>query len=86
MTIPVVRVGNSKGIRIPKALLDQYGNPERVELQAKKGLLVIRPLPARSRPRHGWEEACRQMAKLRHDTLLDAPLPATRWEKTEWEW
>lgn len=87
MVIPVVRIGNSRGIRIPKALLDQCGAPEKVELEAKRGMLVIRPVPAKRNPREGWEEACRKMAKRGDDRLLDAGhLPATDWDKTEWKW
>ena len=33
----IVRIGNSRGIRIPKALLEQAQLPEDVELQAEPG-------------------------------------------------
>jgi antitoxin MazE len=87
MITPLIRFGNSKGVRIPKAFLDKCGNPEEVEMEEKKGLLLIRPKQIPATPRKGWEAAGRRMAKLGDDRLLDAGnLPATEWDKTEWEW
>jgi antitoxin MazE len=54
MRTNLVRIGNSRGIRIPKPLLEQAGLENTVQLRAGKGRLVIEP--ARS-PRQGWEEA-----------------------------
>jgi antitoxin MazE len=78
----IVRIGNSRGIRVPKILLDQAQLPDEVELHAEPGRLVV--LGAR-RPRTGWAEAARAMAEARHDALLDAPLP-THFDREEWEW
>ena len=36
-----VRIGNSRGIGIPKALLDEAELPEEVELHAEPGRLVV---------------------------------------------
>ena len=52
LTVPVVAVGNSRGIRIPKKLLDQLGSPSAVYLDLRDGALVITPLIA---PRQGWD-------------------------------
>ena len=41
MRAKIVAIGNSKGIRLPKALLEQYRFQEEVELYAKKDCLVI---------------------------------------------
>ena len=78
----VVRVGNSRGIRIPKVLLEQLDIGEEVELSVQKGGLVVR---AARRPRDGWSEVFRQMAAHGDDHLLDEPAP-TRWDAEEWEW
>ena len=80
----IVRIGNSRGIRIPKLLLEQVGLQEEIELEAERNRLVIRPA---GRPRANWEAALKAMAERKDDRLLDGEnLPGTRWEKDEREW
>ena len=80
----IVKMGNSRGIRIPKLLLDQLGLNEEVELAVQDNQLVIRPV---QRPRAGWDEQFKQMAERGDDRLLDAEaLSLTRWDADEWEW
>jgi antitoxin MazE len=78
----IVRIGNSRGIRVPKALLDQAQLPEEVELQAEPGRLVVR---AARRTRAGWAEAAQSMRTRDEDRLLDVR-GATRFDDEEWEW
>lgn len=78
----IVRIGNSRGIRVPKILLDQAQLPEEVELHAEPGQLVVR---AARRPRAGWAEAARAMHVRGHDALLDDRTP-TRFQDEEWRW
>ncbi|HKZ87020.1 MAG TPA: AbrB/MazE/SpoVT family DNA-binding domain-containing protein [Anaerolineae bacterium] len=78
----IVKIGNSRGIRIPKLLLDQVGLSSEVEISVQRDQLVIRPT---SRPRDGWEEQFRAMAEHGDDKLLDEPV-ATRWDAGEWKW
>ena len=78
----IVRIGNSRGIRVPKILLDQAQLPDEIELHAEPGRLVVQ---ATRRPRSGWAQAARAMAERRHDRLLDEPTP-TRFDREEWDW
>jgi antitoxin MazE len=78
----IVKIGNSRGIRIPKVWLDQLGLAGEVELAMQPDRLVIRPA---RRPRQGWDEQFRAMAERGDDRLLDAET-ATEWDKAEWEW
>ncbi len=78
----IVRIGNSRGIRVPKALLEQAQLDDEVELQAQPGRLVVR---AARRTRDGWAEAAAAMHTRGDDRLLDAP-GRTRFETEEWEW
>jgi len=84
MKARIVKIGNSRGIRIPKPLIKQAGLGEEVEIVVEDNRLVIAPVePARS----GWLEAFKKMAESRDDTLLDADeLPSTRWDREEWKW
>jgi antitoxin MazE len=84
MKASVVRIGNSRGIRIPKTVLEQCGLGSVVELEVRRGELIVR---SAAKPRSGWEEAFRQMAQRGDDVLLDGDsLPSTQWDETEWKW
>jgi antitoxin MazE len=78
----IVRIGNSRGIRVPKLLLDQANLPEEVELRAEPGRLVV---TGAVRPRAGWAVKARSMRKRDDDVLLD-PVTATRFDEAEWRW
>jgi antitoxin MazE len=78
----IVRIGNSRGIRVPKVLLDQAQLPDEVELHAEPGRLVVQ---GARRPRMGWAEAARAMSRQGHDDPLDEPT-ATRFDREEWAW
>lgn len=78
----IVRIGNSRGIRVPKVLLDEAQLPDEVELRAEAERLVVQ---GARRPRTGWADAARAMAEASHDGLLDASSP-TRFDGEEWEW
>jgi len=78
----IIRIGNSRGIRVPKLLLEQAQLPEEVELHAAPGRLVVR---AARRPRTGWADAARTMRQYNDDQLLDEPT-STRFDQEEWEW
>ena len=78
----IVRIGNSRGIRIPKACLEQLGLEGEVELTVQADRLVVRPT---RRPREGWEGEFLRMAEQGDDRLLDEAA-ATKWERVDWEW
>jgi mRNA interferase MazF len=63
----IVRIGNSQGIRIPKVVIEQAGLKDAVELEARKGQLLVRPP---SRPRDGWEDQFRAMAERGEDAPI----------------
>ena len=78
----LVRIGNSRGIRVPKGMLEHARLPEEVELQAEPGRLVVR---AARGPRAGWAMAAKAMRAAGDDRLLDAST-RTRFDDEEWEW
>lgn len=67
MEIPVINIGNSKGIRLSKALLEQYNISDTLELILEKGRIILKP---KSVPRKGWEKSFKQMHANGDDTLL----------------
>jgi antitoxin MazE len=78
MKASIIPIGNSKGIRIPKAVLKQC----EVELEVEKNRIIIKPV--KRIPRRGWERAFREMAKRRDDRLIIADdIDA---DVSDWEW
>ena len=82
MKARLIRIGNSRGVRLPKPVIEEAGLEEYVELQVRGGAVVI---SSRRRPRTGWAEAARRMRELGEDRLLDRAT-ATRFDEEEWRW
>lgn len=82
MRANVVRIGNSRGVRIPKAILATCGIEDTVDLTVADGKIVLQAAP---RVRQGWAEAAEEMARHRDDELLEPVIP-TRFDEDEWEW
>jgi antitoxin MazE len=81
MKTRIVQIGNSRGIRLPKVLIEEAQLEEEVELEAEPGRIVI---SRGSRPREGWAAAARRMRERNEDRLLD-PTP-TQFDEKEWKW
>jgi antitoxin MazE len=81
MKVPLVPVGNSRGIRIPKAVIEQCGFGDTVELNVERNRVILTP---GARPREGWEEAFRAAGPSDSDELLLAG--SNRFDEEEWEW
>ncbi|WP_227766333.1 AbrB/MazE/SpoVT family DNA-binding domain-containing protein [Zhaonella formicivorans] len=67
MQIDVIRIGNSKGVRIPAALLKQCGIDKRVEVEVQENCIILKPVKI---PREGWAAAFRRMNRNGDDVLL----------------
>jgi antitoxin MazE len=78
----IVRIGNSRGIRIPKTLLEEAELRDEVELHAEPGRLVVEAV---RHARKGWAAAAQRMRNRSDDGLLDEPT-TTRFDREEWEW
>jgi antitoxin MazE len=78
----LVRIGNSRGVRLPKPLIDEAGLVDEVELRVREGAIIISPVNG---VRQGWAEAAKQLRERDEDGLVDAPTP-TRFDDEEWQW
>jgi antitoxin MazE len=83
MKIELVQIGNSRGIRIPKPMIEQCGLGDRVELRVQNDCLVISP---ERKPRHGWEQAFAAAGSSVDDELLLDGLKASDFDRKEWQW
>jgi antitoxin MazE len=82
MLVSVIQIGNSRGIRLPKAILDQLNISEKLDLEVENQQIILKPV--QDKPRHGWSDAFKEMASLKEDRLL---IPeASETEGFEWEW
>ena len=82
MRLGLTRIGNSRGIRIPKPLIAQCGLGDVVELRVTPEGLVIAPHHA---PRDGWKQAFAASHSTEREMLLDS-VPANRFDNVDWKW
>ena len=84
MKTRIIKIGNSRGIRIPKPYLEQTGMNEEIEIALEGNEIVLR---SAARRRSGWEAAFRAMATEGDDLLLDGHVSdVSSWDAEEWEW
>jgi len=81
MRSKIIAIGTSKGIRIPKYLLDKYDLQGQVEVDDTGSGILIRPIKL---PRQGWEAAFNKKNLADEDAIVD--MPDSTWDKDEWEW
>jgi antitoxin MazE len=82
MKTPVVPIGNSRGIRIPRAVLDLCHIRSAVDVSVKGETIIIRPI--KHHPRDGWEAAFHAMHERHEDQLLIGE--EVDRELGTWEW
>ena len=81
MKTRLIRIGNSRGVRLPKPLIAEAGLSDEVELTIREGAIVIE---STKQPRAGWAEAAQKLRQGEEDQL--DPFTPTQFDETEWEW
>ncbi len=84
MKAQIIRIGNSRGIRIPKVVIEQCQFDNEVDLEVSNQKLII---SSAEHPRVNWDNQFRTMADNQDDRLLisDSSLTTT-WDGEEWDW
>lgn len=67
MQVSIIQIGNSKGIRLNKTLLEKYSISDKIELIMQDDCIVLRPI---LKPRSNWEEAFKDMHQNGDDKLI----------------
>ncbi len=68
MKVAIRRMGNSRGVLIPKPILAEVGLEDTADLQVRDGFIEIRPV--RRNRREGWAEDARRLADEGQDALV----------------
>ena len=82
MRTELIRIGNSRGVRIPKPLIEECGLGETVEIQVIDRRIIVSPQRS---PRESWSEAFRKAGSPLNDELL-MDLSATEFDRKDWRW
>ena len=67
MEASIIKIGNSKGLRLSKTILEKYNIQDKVEIILEKGQIIIRPLAT---PRKNLDHQFRKMTENGDDQLL----------------
>jgi antitoxin MazE len=67
MELPIIKIGNSRGLRLSKSILEKYNIKERVEIILESGRIILKPIES---PRKNWETAFQKMHLENDDQLL----------------
>jgi len=67
MEISIIQIGNSKGFRLSKTLIDKYNIKDKVKLIFEKDYFILKPI---AQPRKGWDIAFKEMNEKGDDQLL----------------
>jgi antitoxin MazE len=67
MQIPIIPIGNSKGIRLSKTILEKYNFKDEIEILLEKDYIILKPKTA---IRKGWDEMFKEMSQNQDDELL----------------
>lgn len=82
-TAKIIAIGNSRGIRLPKQLIDELELGDTVEIETKGREVILR---SAKDPHEGWEASAIAMHKSGGDNLLLGKLPTSSWDESEWTW
>ncbi|MFZ2282833.1 MAG: AbrB/MazE/SpoVT family DNA-binding domain-containing protein [Lutibacter sp.] len=67
METSIIKIGNSKGLRLSKTILEKYNIKEKVEIILEKGQIILRPI---EKPRKNWDIEFKKMRLNDDDRLL----------------
>ena len=82
MKTKLVQIGNSRGIRIPKPLIEEARLEDEVDIHVREGSIIITSI---AKARIGWAASAKKLHDQKGDSLIDSHT-ATSFDETEWKW
>ncbi len=67
METAIIKIGNSKGLRLSKTILEKYNIKDKVEIILEMGQIILKPI---ENPRKNWDVSFEKMHQEGDDTLL----------------
>ena len=67
MKVPVIKIGNSKGIRLSKTVLEKYAINDAVDMVLEENTILLKPIVT---PRKDWDRQFIEMHSDHSDELL----------------
>ena len=84
MALRLVQIGNSQGIRLPKAIIDQFNFNDSIEAIIKRDGLLLKK---KAKPREGWKEQI--LKEIKKDGYPEMLIPGNvqnEFDESEWQW
>ena len=83
MKIKLITIGNSKGLRLPKTIIQQYKIGEDLQIELQEDGILLKPL---TKPRTGWLEQFEKEVKPIEKQEKNWMEASNRFDKEEWTW
>lgn len=68
MEVEVIKIGNSRGLRLSKTILEKYKIGNKLEVILEENQIILKPITT---PRQGWDEAFAKFALDEQKLLMD---------------
>jgi antitoxin MazE len=82
MKARLVQIGNSRGIRLPKPIIEEAQLADEVDIHVREGSIVITSM---AKPRAGWADSAKKLRDQNADVLMDSYV-ATQFDESDWKW
>ncbi len=84
MKIQLIKIGNSRGVRIPKTMLEQCRLNGDLNIELRENEIVI---SSEHNQRSGWDEAFKKARSLKENSMIDDDgINLSGWDEKEWKW
>ena len=81
MLLDIVKIGNSRGIRLPAVIIKECNISDKVNMEVVEGKIVISPMKS---PRAAWDKAFKKMHAAGDDSMQMTEEKIDDLE--DWEW
>ncbi len=83
MILKVIDIGNSKGIRLPQALIKNYSIEKEIKVELNEDGILLKPI---KNAREGWEGQFKSALAAQSDDDKSWQEPSNKFDEEEWQW